>query len=424
MPSTPHPFPVDFLTSVDPSRHRPGPNANSTIPLKKRKKRRSFPDDGARKTTKAKQSAGEVPGQDLGPDEASNMSNVIVCPDLNDVLIGKSPEIFDRIGNRRYRVLVELNLGSYFDQASQMKYLQENADQSNSHMITPTTKQCQIVESVLKSIRGNVPPGRFLVEQDTSAKSSWRLANEDETRSKIHATFLAAGRFHMKCALMNQAMSAMQPNPCAKQPIHGNLSTNGNATEKNEMMAAPSTDSASPADDAPPSSSDSAAPELPRNKSLTASSQPAPLPGGDQTSTEASQGLPCPPRVKVFQALPMDRFFVAETPEQELNYLTPTHYDIMCGQNSKDFFHHFGNRRFRIMIEMNVSRYGKQVRLFIMEWTSLSDIFFRPQNNFIWQLYRLKRTPRLRPSQVQLMGAYRILSMKSWPQYLDTLAVS
>lgn len=53
----------------------------------------------------------------------------------------------------------------------------------------------------------------------------------------------------------------------------------------------------------------------------------------------------------------MDRFFVTETPEQELNYLAPTHYDIMCGQNSKDFFHHFGNRRFRILIEMNVSRY-------------------------------------------------------------------
>lgn len=364
VPSTPHSFLVVFLTSFVP---RPGPNANSTIPLKKRKKRRSVPDaDGTKKTAKtkskkscveAKHRSADVPGQDPAPDEASNESNVIVCPGLNDVLVGKSPENFDRIGNRRYRVLVELNLGSYFDEASQMQHLQDNAGQS--HNINPTPKQCQIVESVLKSIRGNVPPGRFLIEQDTSATNRWRLANEDETKSKIHGTFLAAGRFHMKSALITQAaMSAMQSNPNATHPSYGNVIANGNVTERNEMVPAPSTASASPVD-AVLSSSDSAALELSRKKSLPAPSQPPPFTGGDQTDTETTQGLPIPPRVKVFQALTLDRFFVAETPEQELNYMTPTHYDIVCGQNNKDFFHHFGNRRFRILIEMNVSRYGR-----------------------------------------------------------------
>merc|ERR1711862_719470 len=73
----------------------------------------------------------------------------------------------------------------------------------------------------------------------------------------------------------------------------------------------------------------------------------------------SSSSLPCPPRIKVFLALPLERFFVEETPEQQLCYLVPSNYDVLCSPNQPNqwFFHSIGNRRFRILIEMNVARY-------------------------------------------------------------------
>jgi predicted Co/Zn/Cd cation transporter (cation efflux family) len=40
-------------------------------------------------------------------------------------------------------------------------------------------------------------------------------------------------------------------------------------------------------------------------------------------------------------------------------FIMPSNYDVLCG-SGQAFFHHIGNRRFRIMIEMNIERYEKE----------------------------------------------------------------
>lgn len=102
----------------------------------------------------------------------------------------------------------------------------------------------------------------------------------------------------------------------------------------------------------------------------------------------APVALACPARIKVFLALPMDRFFDNEhgganvndaivgegSPSTRINaavsppqvaapppseYRMPSNYDILCGPDRQSFFHHVGNRRFRITIEMNARRYER-----------------------------------------------------------------
>lgn len=41
------------------------------------------------------------------------------------------------------------------------------------------------------------------------------------------------------------------------------------------------------------------------------------------------------------------------------SYVVPSNYDVLCGPDRSSFFHHIGNRRFRVMIEMNIQRYEK-----------------------------------------------------------------
>ena len=69
--------------------------------------------------------------------------------------------------------------------------------------------------------------------------------------------------------------------------------------------------------------------------------------------------LQCSARIKVFLALPMDRFFIdkednimaySHSPHipptvWPSSYIMPSNYDILCGP-SKSFFHHVGNRQF------------------------------------------------------------------------------
>jgi len=91
--------------------------------------------------------------------------------------------------------------------------------------------------------------------------------------------------------------------------------------------------------------------------------------------------LQCPARIKVFLAMPIDRFFVEDKrpddcattsscglPSQSTayvppaaSYIVPSNYDVLCGP-AQSFFHHVGNRRFRIIIEMNVQRYEEAYR--------------------------------------------------------------
>ena len=74
-------------------------------------------------------------------------------------------------------------------------------------------------------------------------------------------------------------------------------------------------------------------------------------------------------RLKVFLNLPIDKFFVdvgedASSKNDDLLspavdptlYVVPSNYDVLCGRG-QSFFHHIGNRRFRIMIEMTIERY-------------------------------------------------------------------
>ncbi len=83
-----------------------------------------------------------------------------------------------------------------------------------------------------------------------------------------------------------------------------------------------------------------------------------------------SQMLPTPlSRLKAFLKLPIEKFFIDLGGDASLKkdnlvlpatdpkpYVVPSNYDVLCGRG-QSFFHHVGNRRFRIMIEMNINRY-------------------------------------------------------------------
>jgi len=77
----------------------------------------------------------------------------------------------------------------------------------------------------------------------------------------------------------------------------------------------------------------------------------------EDANTAASALLKCPTRIKVFIALPMDRFFDDDGCGAP-SYISPSNDDVLCGPG-QSFFHHVGNRRFRITVEVNVHRYEK-----------------------------------------------------------------
>lgn len=170
----------------------------------------------------------------------------ILSPQLNDVLSPSlddvtSPPIFHHIGNRRFRVLVEANLSNYFSELTTFDQWIAWGSQETS---TRTVKQCEVVKAVIQSVVGNNPSGRFLIQvggsapsQDNTANTSsldnddtkehiskkllgvtWKLATREEIDSKVHSTFLAAGRFHVKqhAALMISMEKELQERNAAQ----------------------------------------------------------------------------------------------------------------------------------------------------------------------------------------------------------------
>ena len=170
-----------------------------------------------------------------------------LLPQLNDVLIqgknksssstGTTSFFFNHIGNRRLRVLVEANLTNYFNElTSYEQWISWGASASLEGSGTMRTKnQCSVVQSIIES---SPTLGRFLIQthdddrndDDNSSSSSeekeegskqsplypasseandvvdnnffrgmnWKLATQDEIINKVHSTFVAAGRYHVK----------------------------------------------------------------------------------------------------------------------------------------------------------------------------------------------------------------------------------
>mmetsp|Transcript_28917 Transcript_28917/g.54697 ORF Transcript_28917/g.54697 Transcript_28917/m.54697 type:complete len:1234 (+) Transcript_28917:193-3894(+) len=149
------------------------------------------------------------------PTKNTHKNNDGIWPKINDVLMGiernsSSPNnnkstTFHHIGNRRFRVLVEANLKNYFSESTTEEQILRS-DDSQPH--TATEMQCSVVDSIVKCVQGNIPAGRFLVpfldtddDCDDNANYddlNWRLASVEEATNKVHSTFLAAGRFHLK----------------------------------------------------------------------------------------------------------------------------------------------------------------------------------------------------------------------------------
>ena len=167
--------------------------------------------------------------------------NDVLSPSIDDVT---SPAIFHHIGNRRFRVLVEANLSNYFSELTTFDQWIAWGSQETS---TRTVKQCEVVKAVIQSVVGNNPSGRFLIlvgssdpSQDNTANTSslddddteehiskkllgmtWKLATREEIDSKVHSTFLAAGRFHVKqhAALMIAMEKELQERNAAAQGV-------------------------------------------------------------------------------------------------------------------------------------------------------------------------------------------------------------
>lgn len=148
-----------------------------------------------------------------------------LSPQINDVLMGNgsaSSAFFNHIGNRRFRVLVEANLPNYFSDMTTPEQWQAFLDTG----LKAGKRQHDVVASVITSIKGNLPPGRFLIrlarEEEKSCKEeptrlepatgydgdSWKVATEEGIEAKVHSTFLAAGRFHVKQNIVLAAAAA------------------------------------------------------------------------------------------------------------------------------------------------------------------------------------------------------------------------
>ena len=118
---------------------------------------------------------------------------------LNDVLFSPDCDtslatfIFNNIGNRRFRVLVEANL---------FKYLSAGGSSGKQH---------EIVQGVIKSVMGNNPSGRFLIRATDNAESSWRSASVDETVKYVNSVFLAAERFASQLSQRQQQLPSPHP---------------------------------------------------------------------------------------------------------------------------------------------------------------------------------------------------------------------
>mmetsp|Transcript_22467 Transcript_22467/g.32099 ORF Transcript_22467/g.32099 Transcript_22467/m.32099 type:complete len:607 (+) Transcript_22467:202-2022(+) len=334
-------------------------------------------------------------------------------PGINDVLLGKGPTCFDHIGNRRFRILVEVNVDNYFDSDITALKVEDTSSKK-------TSKQDEIINNVLSSIQGNSPSGRFLLpmgKADNSCSSnvvssldeiSWEVASEEEARQKVHVTFLAAGRFFIKRDhIFDMIKRASQVDEDDGDLLFAQQSDDDRSAGQSKVDSGCTNDQtkdvracqavAKIADTMIISNDDAAGimdgkwgcqhdDRGPRNDSgrsaisvntVSANSTPFTLNLNQPIHTSISQQL-CytnglvynyiPSMVSTFQSIPIEEFFMpderdnpssAEAITHPAAYIIPSNYDVLCG-SGQAFFHHIGNRRFRIMIEMNIERYEKE----------------------------------------------------------------
>ena len=273
-----------------------------------------------------------------------------LTPSVNDVLIGRGPSIFNHVGNRRFRVLVEANFHSYFNCC---------ADEGSRD---------KIVDDIIGSVMGNVPGGRFLVGSTASdaihdvSSIVWKHATRVQAEAKVHSAFLAAGYFLVAKADMFRKYDdvkqqqikqpKMQPADCQCHKDNQTYDTSSDLT-----IATTSSNSHG-------STVSSNASETSESKTMEEKSNP----------NITSLTVTIPVRIREFVLHPVSKYFVPDVPKYDseccntlspnkstsFEYLTPSTYDILCGMG-QNYFHHIGNRRFRIMIEMNVDRYRQLV---------------------------------------------------------------
>ena len=210
---------------------------------------------------------------------------------------------------------------------------------------------------------GNVPGGHFLVGSTSSDavldinSIKWKRATRAQAEAKVHSAFLAAGYFLVAKAdmfrkhddIMQQQMQQPKNQPADCQ--HDKDNDIQDATSDSTIATSSSYHDSIVSSNA---SESDATEEKP-------------------TSKMTSLTIPCPVRIREFVQQPVSKYFVPDVPKDDdecnatlfspktntsTDYLIPSAYDVLCG-TGQNFFHHIGNRRFRIMIEMNVERYRK-----------------------------------------------------------------
>lgn len=337
-------------------------------------------------------------------------------PGINDVLLGKGPTCFDHIGNRRFRILVEANVDNYFDSDITALKVEDTSSKK-------TSKQDEIIDNVLSSIHGNSPSGRFLLSMGKAEDScssnivslldaiSWKVASEEEARQKVRSTFLAAGRFFIKrdhiFDMIKRAShvdaddgdsSFVQQSNDDRSAGQSNVDSGCTSAQTKDVRACQTAKTADTMISNDVTGivdgtwghqhgdiglrNDSGRSAIFAN-TISANSTPFTLNLNQPTSfsrilhTSISQQL-CyanglvnnyiPAMVSTFQSIPIEEFFMpderdnpssAEAITHPAAFIMPSNYDVLCG-SGQAFFHHIGNRRFRIMIEMNIERYEKE----------------------------------------------------------------
>lgn len=339
-------------------------------------------------------------------------------PGINDVLLGKGSTCFDHIGNRRFRILVEVNVDNYFDSDITTLKVEDRSSEK-------TSKQDEIIDNVLSSIQGNSPPGRFLLPMGKAEGNcssnvvssldaiSWKVASKEEARHKIHVTFLAAGRFYVRrdhiFDMIKRASQVdeddgdlpfVQQSDDDRSAGQSNVDSGCASVQTKDVRACQvvantsdtmiSNDVTGIVDGRWGIQHDDRAPRNDSGRSaisantVSANSSPFTLNINQPTSfsrilhTSISQQL-CyvndglmnnyiPAMVSTFQSIPIEEFFMpderdnpssAEAITHPAAFIMPSNYDVLCG-SGQAFFHHIGNRRFRIMIEMNIERYERE----------------------------------------------------------------
>ena len=323
---------------------------------------------------------------------------------------------FNHIGNRRFRILVEINVDNYFN---------SDITLSKVESVAISSKQDDIINSVLSSIHGNSPSGRFLLpvgkslthcidnKEDSCSFMFWKVASNEEVRKKVHITFLAAGRFFIKkdhiFDMTEKRGSSqvdvddeddIQSNDDAVMPesgerlsedknvllerkahqeagVEGTKESNVDAVERLSRVRVGAGGTSVQSKVRRASQHDGGANE--RSTFTLNLEQPTSfsriLHSGINQQLCLTNGLAnthyIANMVKTFQSIPMEEFFMPDARDSTSSrveliphpaaFIMPSNYDVLCG-SGQAFFHHIGNRRFRIVVEMNIQRYEKEYR--------------------------------------------------------------